>query len=241
MPRPSALTTIRTRAASSAASIKPWTLGSERSKVSSALASNPRPMSGATASTRAVHAAASARRSWLGALALGSRRTTRREIQASGAAIRATRAATAARAIFWASVSRSATPPSQLPIRLRITAASIGTSRQTSSHSCGLRTLEDRAKVSRANSWRRAALMRVARSSLSRSMARAARRLASSESCLCFSLASSLAATSVAGWVSPDLGVSSARRFADAASRGLKSAIAPCKARPSASFSARTR
>ena len=67
-------------------------------------------------------------------------------------------------------------------------------------------------------------------------MARAARRFASSVSCRFFSVASSVAATSVVGAVSPDLGVSSARRLAEAASRGVRSLIAPCKARPSASF-----
>ena len=56
-------------------------------------------------------------------------------------------------------------------------------------------------------------------------MARAARRLASSASCRFFSLSSSLAATSVVGADSPALGVSSARRLADAASRGVRSAI----------------
>ena len=137
-----------------------------------------------------------------------------------------------------ASVVSSPTAPSQLPIRPRITSASTGTSRQTAVQSCGLRTLDERAKVRRANNWRRAALMRVLRSSASSNMARAARRLASSLSCLFFSLSSSLAATSVVGAASPDLGVSSARRFADAARRGVRSATAPCKARASGSFSA---
>ena len=44
-------------------------------------------------------------------------------------------------------------------------------------------------------------------------------------SCLFFSLSSSLAATSVVGAVSPDLGVSSSSRLAEAASRGVSSAI----------------
>ena len=60
-------------------------------------------------------------------------------------------------------------------------------------------------------------------------MARAARRLASSVSCLFFSLSSSLAATSVVGAVSPDLGVSSSSRLAAAASRGVSSAICRLK------------
>ena len=98
-----------------------------------------------------------------------------------------------------ASVSRSPTAPSQLPIRLRITSASTGASRQTAAQSRGSRTLDERANVRCANNWRRAALMRVLRSSASSSMARAARRLASSRSCLCFSFSRSLAATSVVG------------------------------------------
>ena len=49
-------------------------------------------------------------------------------------------------------------------------------------------------------------------------MARAARRSASSPSCLFFSASSSLAAASVCGAASPDLGVSSVRRLR----RGLK-------------------
>ena len=108
-----------------------------------------------------------------------------------------------------ASAGRSPTAPNQLPISPRITSASTGASRQTAAQSCGLRTLDERAKVRCANNWRRAALMRVLRSSASSSMARAARRLASSLSCLCFSFSSSLAATSVVGAASPDLGVSS--------------------------------
>ncbi len=141
--------------------------------------------------------------------------------------------------IFSAGVSRWPTASSQLPIRLRITSASIGTSRHTATQSSGLRMLDDRAKVWRANNCRRAALMRVERSSACSSMARAARRLASSASCRFFSLSSSLAATSVVGAASPDFGVSSARRFAEAARRGVSSAIAPCKASSSASFWAR--
>ena len=39
--------------------------------------------------------------------------------------------------------------------------ASTGASRQTATHSSGLRTLDERAKVRCANNWRRAALMRV--------------------------------------------------------------------------------
>ena len=187
-----------------------------------------------------TQAAASARRSRLGALASGSRWTTRRVSQPSGTAASASAAASATMPIFTAGVSRSPTAPSQLPTRFRITSASIGTSRQTADHSPGLRTLDDRAKVCRANNWRRAALIRVLRSSACSSIARAARRLASSASCRFFSLSSSLAATSVVGAVSPDLGVSSARRLAEAARRGVRSATAPCSVRASASFWARS-
>ena len=49
--------------------MRPWTLGSERSKESSAPASTPRAASGSTAKTKNIQAAASARRSRLGALA----------------------------------------------------------------------------------------------------------------------------------------------------------------------------
>ena len=71
--------------------------------------------------------------------------------------------------------------------------------------------------------------MRVLTSLASSNMARAARRFASSLSCLCFSFSRSLAATSVVGAGWPDLGVSSSRRFAESARRGVSSAIAPCK------------
>ena len=144
--------------------------------------------------------------------------------------------------------SRSAAPESAARRPRRASRRSGSASRRrrsglpatTSVQSCGSRTLDDRAKVSRANSSRRAAPIRVEMSSTCSSMARAARRLASSASCRFFSLSSSLAATSVAGAASPDFGVSSARRLAEAASRGVRSAIAPSSARASGSFWARS-
>ena len=137
--------------------------------------------------------------------------------------------------------------PSQFSMRLRTTPASTGNSRPTAAHSCGSRTLDERANVRSANSWRRAALMRVLTSLASSNMARAARRFASSLSCLCFSLSSPLAATSVLGAgspgfapaASPALGVSSSRRLAESARRGVSLAIAPCNSRASASLSVR--
>ena len=237
-PRPSALTAISTRAASNTASMRPCTLGSERLKELSAPASTPRPPSGSAAKIANIPAAASARRNRLGALAAGFRYTKRRASQRSGAAASASAITSAVMPILSASVSRSPAASTQLPIRPRITSPSTGTSRPTAAQSCGLRMLDERAKVRCVNNWRRAALMRVPRSSASSNMARAARRLASSRSCLFFSVSSSLAATSVVGAVSPDLGVSSVSRCVDAARRGVRSATAPCRARASASFCA---
>ena len=99
----------------------PWTLGSERSNASSALARRPRPASGSAARMKKIHAAASARRSRLGAVAPGSRRMTRRVSHTSGATASSSASATAATPIFSPVVARSPTASSQLPIRLPIT------------------------------------------------------------------------------------------------------------------------
>ena len=175
-------------------------------------------------------------------------RMYRLAVQCSGTAIAARSTARPPRPSRWPVVMRAPTLASQPPISAVITRASTGISLATLCQSCGLRTLEVRAKVSRAKSSRRLAPIRVALSSTCSSMARAARRLASSASCFAFSLSSSALAASLAGAASlgggaPSLvfGVSSASRLTDAASLGVMSAIAACKATPSGSFSARRR
>ena len=95
-------------------------------------------------------------------------------------------------------VRRLLRPENQSPRTVDIARASAGISRDTLGHNCGLNTEEERAKVWRANRSRRLAPIRVALSSALSSRARAVRRLASSASCFCFSLASSVAAASVA-------------------------------------------
>ncbi len=139
-------------------------------------------------------------------------------------------------------VRRLLRPEIQSPRTVDIARASAGASRDTPIHNRGLKTEEERAKVWRANRSRRLAPIRVALSSALSSKARAVRRLASSASCFCFSLASSVAAASASGAgaasLSFVLGVSSANRFEDAASRGVRSAIAACSETPSGSFSA---
>ena len=242
---PSALTTISSARRVERGVDTPWMRGSERSKASSASPATPRPSErqrrrapGWSTRRRARGAAGSAR------LAPGSRRMTRRATHASGprqrqrAATRDRRHADLLRRRQPVADGRRASrrSGSRSPRRRS------GPPARRSTHSCGLRTLEDRAKVSRANSSRRVAPMRVARSSTCSSMARAARRLASSVSCFCL-LAREFRGRRVGRRRRSrfDLGVSSARRFADAASRGVRSAIAACKATPSGSFSARRR
>ena len=141
----------------------------------------------------------------------------------------------------WSRVIRWESPRSQSAKTPPIAARSSGASWTRPDQSSGLATLEDRAKVSRVNSSRRAVPIRAASSSDCNSIARAERKSASSASCLAFSAVSSSLVASLAAVPSLVFGVNSASLFAEASSRGLSSAITACSCNASESLSARSR
>ena len=141
------------------------------------------PRSGTPASTSVVQTAASARRNLLGAAIAGSRAMTRRVIQRIGAA--STPNAIASPSRLNACEPREPAGDAVQPVVEQSRPAAWrrrGPRGSTLAHSRGLKMLDERSKVWRANILRRAAPMRALLSSICKASARAVRKSASSSS-----------------------------------------------------------